>query len=128
MKLGLITDIHEHVEHLRTALSLFRRKGVEQIVVIGDVFEMGVRIEETCRLLTDAKAIGVWGNHDFGLCCDLDDAIRAKYPSVVIDYMTSLRPRLVVGGCHFTHVEPWLIPKMWPTSGTLRDRPMNMAS
>ena len=111
MKLGLITDIHEHVEHLRTALSLFRRKGVEQIVVIGDVFEMGHRIEETCQLLADAKAIGVWGNHDFGLCVDLADDIRAKYPSVVIDFMTSLRPRLDVGGCHFTHVEPWLNPE-----------------
>lgn len=108
MKLGLITDIHEHVGHLRTALNLFRRKGVEQIVVIGDVFEMGHRIEETCQLLAEAKAIGVWGNHDFGLCVDLDDDIRAKYPPVVIDYMTSLRPRLDVGGCHFTHVEPWL--------------------
>ena len=111
MKLGLITDIHEHVGHLRTALSLFHRKGVEQVVIIGDVFEMGERIEETCQLLADAKAIGVWGNHDFGLCVDLDDDIRAKYPSVVIDYMTSLRPRLDVGGCHFTHVEPWLNPE-----------------
>ena len=111
MKLGLITDIHEHVEHLRTALDHFRRKGVEQIVVIGDVFEMGVRIEETCQLLADAKTIGVWGNHDFGLCVDLDDDIRAKYPPVVIDFMTSLRPRLDVGGCHFTHVEPWLNPE-----------------
>ena len=111
MKLGLITDIHEQTEHLRTALSLFHRKGVEQIVIIGDVFEMGERIEETCRLLVDAKAIGVWGNHDFGLCVDLDDDIRAKYPPVVIDYMASLRPRLDVGGCHFTHVEPWLNPE-----------------
>ena len=105
MKLGLITDIHEQTEHLRTALSVFHKKAVEQIVVIGDVFEMGERIEETCRSPTDAKAIGVWGNHDFGLCVDLDDAIREKYPPVVIDYMTSLRPRLDVGGCHFTHVE-----------------------
>ena len=111
MKLGLITDIHEHVGHLRTALDQFRRHGVEQIVVIGDVFEMGERIEESCQLLAEAKAIGVWGNHDFGLCVDLDDDIRAKYPPVVIDYMTSLRPRLEIGGCHFMHVEPWLNPE-----------------
>lgn len=111
MKLGLITDIHEHVGHLRKAIDQFRRASVEQIVVIGDVFEMGVRIEETCRLLAEAKAIGVWGNHDFGFCVDLDDDIRAKYRPVVIDFMTSLRPRLDVGGCHFTHVEPWLNPE-----------------
>ncbi len=111
MKLGLITDIHEQTQHLRTALSLFRKKDVEQVVVIGDVCEMGERIEETCRLLAEANAIGVWGNHDFGLCVDLDDDIRQQYPSVVIEYMASLKPRLLVGGCHFTHVEPWLNPE-----------------
>jgi hypothetical protein len=29
----------------------------------------------------------------------------------VLDFMVSLRPRLEVGGCHFTHVEPWLDPE-----------------
>ena len=111
MKLGLLTDIHENVEHLQRALDRFQAEDVDQIVVIGDVFEMGKRIEETCRLLTHAKAIGVWGNHDFGLCFEPDDVIRAKYSSIVIDYMTSLRPRLDVVGCHFTHVEPWLNPE-----------------
>lgn len=64
MKLGVLTDIHEHVENLRTALERFRVEQVDRIVVIGDVFEMGHRIKETCQLLSDAKAIGVWGNHD----------------------------------------------------------------
>ena len=126
MKLGLITDIHEQTQHLRTALSLFRKEGVEQVVVIGDVCEMGERIEETCRLLAEANAIGVWGNHDFGLCVDLDDDIRQKYPSVVIEYMASLKPRLLVGGCHFTHVEPWLNPEnladLWYFEGPPDDR------
>ena len=108
MKLGLITDIHENLEYLRVALGQFRREKVEQIVVIGDAFEMGERIEETCRLLAEVNAIGVWGNHEFGLAVDPDNETRAKYSSVVIDYMTSLRPRLDVCGCHFTHVEPWL--------------------
>ena len=126
MKLGLITDIHEQTQHLRTALSLFRKEDVEQVVVIGDVCEMGERIEETCRLLAEANAIGVWGNHDFGLCVDLDDDIRQKYPSVVIEYMASLKPRLLVGGCHFTHVEPWLNPEnladLWYFEGPPDDR------
>src|SRR3990172_8121534 len=99
MKLGLITDIHEHVEYLRSALDRFRSERVDQIVVLGDVFEMGERIEETCRLLVEGKTIGVWGNHDFGLSADPDERTRGKYPVAVIDYMTSLRPRLDVGGC-----------------------------
>jgi len=59
MKLGLLTDIHEHVEFLRLALARFERQRVEQIVVIGDTFETGQRIDETCRLLAEARAIGV---------------------------------------------------------------------
>ena len=55
-----------------------------RFVVIGDVFEMGERIEETCRILDDAKAIGVWGNHDYGLSFEPDDAVREKYSETVI--------------------------------------------
>ena len=58
MKLGLITDIHEEVEFLRTALARFRHERVDQVVVIGDVFETGERIEETCHLLSEAKVVG----------------------------------------------------------------------
>ena len=111
MKLGLITDIHEHVEPLRVALGRFRSERVDQIVVIGDVFEMGEHIEETCRLLSEANAIGVWGNHDFGLSFDPHPEVRARYPAPVIDYMGSLRPRLEIDGCLFAHVEPWLDPE-----------------
>ena len=58
MKLGLITDIHEHVEYLRLALELFGSERVDQVVVIGDVVETGSQLEETCRLLSQANAIG----------------------------------------------------------------------
>lgn len=110
MKLGLVTDIHEHVGHLGTALARFRKERVDQVVVIGDVFLMGQQIEETCRLLAEARAIGVWGNHDYGMCAEPTEEMRAKYPATVIDFMTSLQPRLDLGDCHFTHVEPWLNP------------------
>ncbi len=129
MKLGLITDIHEHIEFLRIALDRLAKENVDQIVMIGDVFEMGERIEETCQLLAKAKTIGVWGNHDFGLCVDPDEYIRAKYPANVIQYMTSLRPRLDVAGCHFSHVEPWLDPEvvtdLWYFDG-LPDEPAKL--
>ena len=111
MKLGLITDIHEQVELLRRALDHFDRVEVDQVVVLGDVLEMGERIEATCRLLAEALAIGVWGNHDYGLCSAPDDEMLERFPADVIDFMASLRPRLDVAGCHFTHVEPWLNPE-----------------
>jgi hypothetical protein len=126
MKLGLITDIHEQVDPLQWALDLFGRQQVEQIVVLGDVFEMGRQIEETCRLLAAAQAVGVWGNHDFGLCFQPGDAIRARYSSAVVGYMTSLRPRLKVADCHFSHIEPWLDPEvitdLWYFDWPLDDR------
>ena len=111
MKLGLITDIHEYVESLQKALDCFERERVDQVVVIGDLLLDGERIEETCRLLAAAGAIGVWGNHDYGLCVDPDARVLEKFPSTVIEYMSSLRPRLEVAGCYFAHVEPWLNPE-----------------
>jgi predicted phosphodiesterase len=111
MKLGLITDLHEQIEPLEIALNRFRAENVDQIVMIGDIFELGERIEPTCRLLQDANVVGVWGNHDFGLCGEIEDAVRQNYPPVVIDVMSKLRPRLEVAGCFFTHIEPWLNPE-----------------
>jgi predicted phosphodiesterase len=122
MRLGLLADIHEHVENLRSALIWFSKSGVDQVVVLGDVVDMGKRIDETCQLLTDAGAIGVWGNHDFGMCCNPDDELRRKYPKSTLDFMTSLRPRMDIGECHFCHIEPWLDPEsladLWYFDGT----------
>jgi Calcineurin-like phosphoesterase superfamily domain len=110
MKLGLLADIHEHTEHLRRAIAMLQQHGVDRFVVLGDVFEMGKRIEETVRLLQQVEAVGVWGNHDFGLCFDVSDMARERYSGAVVDFMGTLRPRLEIDGCLFTHVEPWLDP------------------
>ena len=126
MNLGLLTDIHEHVEFLKVALERFDSEQIDQVVVIGDLFEMGERIAETCRLLEKAAAIGVWGNHDFGLCAEPDAGIRRRYPADVLKFMASLRPRLVVGDCHFSHVEAWLdaenLTDLWYYEGPPDDR------
>ena len=130
MKLGIITDIHEHVECLRAALDELAGQ-VDQVVMVGDVVETGERIEETCQLLSDAVVIGVWGNHDFGLCCDVSEETRETFRQDVIQYMGSLKPRLGIGDCLFTHIEPWLDPHvledLWffgglPTEGERLDR------
>ena len=79
MKLGILADIHEHVEELRRAIDVLSRHGSDRFVVLGDVFETGKHIEETVRLLRDAGAVGVWGNHDFGVCCQPDDRTRQRF-------------------------------------------------
>ena len=46
MKLGLICDVHEHLEYLQQALDQFAVCSVDRIVGIGDLFETGQRIDE----------------------------------------------------------------------------------
>lgn len=110
MKLGLISDIHEHDSNLRECLRRLQAEGVDQIVVLGDVYDLGRRIQSTCELLATADSIGVWGNHDFSLCVDPAEDVRTKHGENVIKYMTLLKPMLVIEDCYFAHVEPWLDP------------------
>jgi predicted phosphodiesterase len=76
MKLGLLADIHEQTEQLRKAIDVLQQHGADRFVVLGDVFEMGNRIEETVCLLQGVAAVGVWGNHDIGLCFDPGETLR----------------------------------------------------
>ena len=43
MLIGLVTDIHDHVEPLARALDLFRRRGVDQVITLGDSCEAFTR-------------------------------------------------------------------------------------
>jgi predicted phosphodiesterase len=110
MKLAILADIHEQTEQLRQAIAVLEQHGAERFVVLGDVFEMGKQIEETVALLRQINAVGVWGNHDVGLCFQPTEFVRQRYSPAVLDFMASLQPRLEIEGCLFTHVEPWLDP------------------
>jgi hypothetical protein len=106
MKLGILADIHEATASLRAALAALRRQGAERLVVLGDVFETGKDIAETVRLLREAGAVGVWGNHDLGLSHEPTEAVRARYAGPVLDFMGALSPRLAIDDCLFTHGLP----------------------
>jgi Icc-related predicted phosphoesterase len=110
MKLGLLADIHEQTDQLRKAIDVLHKHGADRFVVLGDVFENGRQIEETVHLLQGVEAVGVWGNHDFGLCLDPGEEVRQRYSTAVLDFMGHLQPRLEIDDCLFTHVEPWLDP------------------
>ncbi|HEX8200250.1 MAG TPA: metallophosphoesterase family protein [Isosphaeraceae bacterium] len=124
VKLGLVTDIHEDIEHLQAALDRFRTAAVERIVMLGDIFETGPRLDAAVAILADAGAIGVWGNHDFGLCVDPSDFARGRFRPATLAYMATLRPRLELDGCLFTHVEPWLDPTDIRQLWHVEDRPL----
>jgi hypothetical protein len=111
MKLGILADIHEDLEHLRRALDALRDRGADRLIVLGDLFELGHRLDATVELLDEAGAVGVWGNHDFGLCRDPHEDVRRRFSERTMAFMGRLRPRLEVEGCLFGHVEPWLDPE-----------------
>lgn len=110
MLLGLLADIHEAIDPLREALDSFGKLGVEEVVHLGDVCRMHHRLDETCRILSDAGVEGVWGNHDLGLCRPIDEEVQARFAPGVLAYMGRLQPHLTREDCLFSHVEPWLDP------------------
>ena len=106
MRLGILADIHEDVAKLTLALRHCRREEVDQVVLLGDVFDTGKHLRETVALLAGAGAVGVWGNHDLGLCHEPQDRVRERYAGPALDFMGTLRPRLELEGCLFTHGLP----------------------
>ena len=123
MKLGILADIHECADSLRGALKHFEEAGVDQVVVLGDICDRGDRINETVSLLCEAGAIGVCGNEDLPLCECSRAAAPVNMPPRVLDFMRSLRHRLEIDGCLFTHVDPWLDPADLPDVWWLKGAP-----
>lgn len=108
MRIGILADIHEDAPKLALALQRFREEGVHQVVVLGDVvFQMGRYLHQTIALLAEAGAVGVWGNHDLGLCHEPDERFKKRYAGPVFDFMQNLHPRLELEGCLFTHGLPY---------------------
>ena len=122
MRIGLLADIHDDALNLRRALREFDRQHVDQVVVLGDTVTWPdpEPVAEVARLLQAAGAIGVWGNHDLGLCHEVDEAMRRTWAPDVLKFMSTMRPRLELGPCHFSHVEPWLDPYERPATVALR--------
>jgi len=110
MRLGLLSDIHEAVELLAAAVRELRSQKVEAFVMLGDVLDTGERAEEVVGILSNLPGAGVWGNHDLGLCGDVEPALRARFAATVLDYFAGLQPRLDLAGCRFQHIDPHLDP------------------
>lgn len=110
MLIGLLSDIHEDIERLSLALDALRAARCDRLIMLGDVYHTGDRVAEACRVLAAADIPGVWGNHDFGLCAEVEEDLAAKIDPGVLAYMATLQPRIIIGDCLFQHVEPWLDP------------------
>jgi predicted phosphodiesterase len=126
MRIGIITDIHDQVDLLGRALAALRADGVEAIVTLGDntdLFGKWNAAREVAALLRAAGVVGVWGNHDIGLCRNVTAETRSRFLGPTCDYFATLHPRLELGGCHFSHVEPFLDPQRAEDLWTFEGRP-----
>ena len=113
MRIGLLTDIHEEVGHLRTALAVLAAERVDVIAQLGDACDLigpGRGTAEVVRLLEAAGVVGVWGNHDVGFCHEVLDEVRERAEPHVLAYMATMHGRLELGGCHLSHVDPHFDP------------------
>jgi predicted phosphodiesterase len=106
MRIGILADIHEDIQALKKAVDALQTEPVERLAVLGDLFYAGERIEETVDILAEAGAVGVWGNHDLGLCHEPTPRLLARYPARVFDFLKTLRTRLEMDGCLFCHGLP----------------------
>ena len=130
MRIGLVADIHNDAESLSRALAALEDRGIDLLVTLGDtcdVFLPDGGIVETARMLQERHAVGVWGNHDFVLCRNVDDRYLARYAgSPVLDFMAGMLPTSVVGDCHFSHLDPrgdsHDVDHLW----SLKDKPSDL--
>ncbi|MGP0070118.1 MAG: metallophosphoesterase family protein [Isosphaeraceae bacterium] len=110
MRMGLLADIHEDVDRLALAIASCRRKGVDRLFTLGDIFETGRRFAEAVDLLREANVDGVWGNHEFGLYAGRGDSVEHIFDWRSLDYMRRLEARMEVEDVLLGHVLPCLDP------------------
>lgn len=85
MRIGILADIHGHVGNLRKVIARLRLERVDLFVVLGDVIDNGVNASETVAMLKDCEAVGVFGNHELGLCVDPEGDLRARCDDWIAD-------------------------------------------
>lgn len=64
VRLGIISDAHGNASALQECMSFFHKKGVEQILFLGDAVGYFPHCAEVCEMLVQAKAICLKGNHE----------------------------------------------------------------
>lgn len=128
MRIGLVTDVHNHAQELAVALDQLAARGVDRIVTLGDTcdaFNRNDGAKMVTAMLAGVNATGVWGNHDFALCREVEDRHRERYPPSVLDFMATIEPRIVIGDAHFSHREstadPEDVEQLWNLAGGVRN-------
>jgi putative phosphoesterase len=78
-RIALISDIHSNVVALRAVLADIQRVGVDQIVCLGDVANLGPQPNAVIEILAELACPCIMGNHDEFL---LDPQLVDRYSDV----------------------------------------------
>ena len=106
MRLGMLADIHGDIGNLSRAIDRLRQHDVDQVVLVGDVIDDTRNADQTVDLLHACGAVGVWGNHELGLCVEPEDEVRELYSDSVMRFFSTLKPRLEFGDVLVSHTFP----------------------
>jgi predicted phosphodiesterase len=115
MRIGILSDVHANWPALRAVLKTLERRGVDRVLVAGDIVGYGGQPNECVTALRRVGAQCVAGNHDLYLLGRLPDTRfsqlaraslevhRALLTPDVHDFLSSLPLRLQVGDVVVTH-------------------------
>ena len=67
MRIGLLSDVHANYAALQAAVSALRDRGIDRLLVAGDLVGYGPHPNECIATLVDVQAECVLGNHDLFL-------------------------------------------------------------
>jgi putative phosphoesterase len=93
MRIALISDLHGNIVSLEATLADIDRRGVDEIVCLGDVATLGPRPNDVIEILERRGCRCVLGNHDDFM---LDEELIRSYTDVpiVVDAVDWCRDRL----------------------------------
>ncbi len=99
--IGLFADVHGAQRPLRDALTACRKLGVQQIALLGDLFDRVEQADDCAHALAGWSVIGVWGNHEREIA--LAAAEVGNLEAATVTLLTGLGEELMVGDICFTH-------------------------
>lgn len=100
MKIGILGDIHGNLSALQAAVSAMDRKGIDQVLSVGDVVGYGAAPRECIEVLRSIEARVVQGNHDAAVVGALELMYFNNYAREAV-----LWTRTVLSGKEFDWLE-----------------------
>ncbi len=87
--IGIISDIHGNYFALNEVLKELDRKGVSDVICLGDVAGYYCQINECCEELRGRQIFSLLGNHDYYLVSESRPR-RSRAASVCLDYQRKI--------------------------------------